>query len=413
MKLMGKIETAFTVAVLAAGMMTLTMCGLDSPATPETPSDGSGTEEPVPEKNDTVYVTGIEYPSDYDWGKDAEYGTVACSLFVEKAGKRIVEVPVGYYYETASDPDMHRCVDGHLYTDYSTDTETVIKKDGRTLFRYPGREMLSSFHVVGEDVYTVGTSRSGSDGFVFRKNGEAVIEIPDGKILSGIHEDNGTVCLAFRSDEWFEYEGDTKDAGYYVYQDGDLDAFVDRAVVRDVLAARMVSGEMCYVALKGSQTAEYVLSAGGVSRSLGVKDYGSLLTCSIEPGRSDIFVKGLCGGSGSKSLCHVVWRSSGAVAYALEAGTVPYYTIVSGEEIYDFVMPQSSFSEMQCYRNGSLYRSYGRDMAFLGSVPAVVSRGALYFIFSDKTDRRVPYLAFDGNIRPASFNGYYTSVTAW
>ena len=36
---------------------------------------------------------------------------------------------------------------GVLYTDYSTDSLTIIKKNGKHMFSYPGREMIVSMHV--------------------------------------------------------------------------------------------------------------------------------------------------------------------------------------------------------------------------------------------------------------------------
>ena len=104
---MGRVESVLTLVTMTAGAMLFTMCVQKSIVDPENP--GGETEVPVvPEKQDTLYVTGVEYPEGYDWVKDVEYGTVSCRLFLEKAGERIVEVPVGYSYETASDPDMHR-----------------------------------------------------------------------------------------------------------------------------------------------------------------------------------------------------------------------------------------------------------------------------------------------------------------
>ena len=88
------------------------MCGKER----DNPESGIPFPEP-PAHIDTLYVTGVEYPAGYDWIKDQDYGTVQCRLFLEKNGERIVDVPVGYFYETASDPDMHRCIGGRLLSD--------------------------------------------------------------------------------------------------------------------------------------------------------------------------------------------------------------------------------------------------------------------------------------------------------
>lgn len=415
MRLMGKIENVLSLLVMAACMVMLTMCGLKEGSVPDVPGGPSGGQDspdiPSPPKADTLYVTGVEYPEGYDWGKDVEYGTVACSLFVEKNGERIIEVPVGHFYETASDPDMHRCIDGHLYTDYSSDSETVVKRDGMTLFRYPGREMIHSFHVADGDVYTAGSPRNGSGGFVFRKNGAATVSVGDGWLLSDIHSDGERICLAFSAASVFEYEGDTYAPGYYMYSGGEISAIGRSGAESDVLAARMIDGKICYVAGTGGRTGGYVLCAGGVTRSISTEGYGDIYACRIMSGKSDIFLSAYCCMSGE--CRYAVWRSSGTVAFALEPGELPYYSFIDGDDTYGFVAPDDSFSEMLCYRNGSVHISYGKDVSFLGSVPAAVCKGGLYFICSGKSAPRKPYMAEETDIRSFPFNGYFTSVSVW
>ena len=107
----------------------------------------------MPERPKELYVTGVEYPEGYDWKADSDYGYVACTVFLMKDGERIVELDVDDRDMVASDADMHRCFGGHLYTDYSTESETVIKKDGDEMFRYPDRELICGFQVIDDDVY--------------------------------------------------------------------------------------------------------------------------------------------------------------------------------------------------------------------------------------------------------------------
>ena len=113
------------------------------------------------------YMTALDYQKGYDWRADPAEGDVKCSIVVYADGVPVMKVPVGAEYETSGDPDMHRIIDGHLYTDYSTDAETIIKRDGKTLFGYDGRESLRGMEVVDDDVYTLGQNRDG-DGFSFR-----------------------------------------------------------------------------------------------------------------------------------------------------------------------------------------------------------------------------------------------------
>ena len=130
--------------LFAAVMIAVMSCGLTEVGEPvRRPGGEVWTGPGVNVGNDDpdrtiCYVTLMSYPDGYDWRADREKGSVKCSLIVLANGLPMMKVPVGDEYETSSDPDMHRMIDGHLYTDYSTDSETVIKKDGRQLFRYSG-----------------------------------------------------------------------------------------------------------------------------------------------------------------------------------------------------------------------------------------------------------------------------------
>ena len=104
---------------------------------------GGDTDDDIQMMPKDRYVTGVEYPDGYDWMADLGSDADGAVLFLMNGDERIVELPVGYDSCISADADMHRCIDGHLYTDFSTDRETVIKMDGIELLRYPGREMIT------------------------------------------------------------------------------------------------------------------------------------------------------------------------------------------------------------------------------------------------------------------------------
>ena len=108
-----------------------------------------------------TYVTAFDYPDGYDWRHNPEKGSVRCSLIVFSDSKPIMKVPVGDAYLVSDDPDMHRVIDGHLYTDFATDSETVIKKDGKPFISYEGREAIVAALVKNDSLYTLGQKRNG------------------------------------------------------------------------------------------------------------------------------------------------------------------------------------------------------------------------------------------------------------
>ena len=62
---------------------------------------------------------------------------------------------------------------------------TVIKKNGKYLFSYPGREMMIGMHADSSGVYTLGQSRRGK-GFSFRRDGGLLFENAKGDLLGQI-----------------------------------------------------------------------------------------------------------------------------------------------------------------------------------------------------------------------------------
>lgn len=128
-----------------------------------------------------TYVLAFDYRDGYDWHSDRDYGYAECDMVLFANGRRMKTVPVGHAYSLLPDADMHRVSGGAIYSDYSSDTHTIIMRNGIELFRYPAREMILTLDVVtdpadgSEDIYTVGGSRTGT-GFSARRNGEVLVE---------------------------------------------------------------------------------------------------------------------------------------------------------------------------------------------------------------------------------------------
>ena len=164
----------------------------------ENSAGNSGEEDIGMHEIPLYYVAGVRYPDGYDWRRDPEYGTVECRMFLMQGENRILEFDVGYDYGVSSDADMARCIGEHVYTDYSTAAETVIKKDGKEMFRYPGREMISGFFIDGAGtVHTLGAPREGS-GWSYRRNGKAVFSSDEGFPAAGFHFDGSVPVFCYR-----------------------------------------------------------------------------------------------------------------------------------------------------------------------------------------------------------------------
>lgn len=416
---MGRLETVMTLVTLIVHMVFLTMCGMVDLGSPygNVPADdgfswaggdiGAGTD------TDTLYVTGVEYPAGYDWVRDMEYGTVECFLFMEKEGMRVLEVPVGFAYETASDPDMHRCIGGHLYTDYSTLGETVVKRDGKEIFRFPGREMFSDFYVSGSDVCTVGIRRSGREGFTYRINGEEVCSVENGRAVSDICFYKGYPGLVYVS-ETGAGDGGPGDGNYFMISGRDVTPCEFVSGMQQVLAVAMYDDSIYYVTgeEEGDRSFSYALmSDSGMVFGMEVDSYSGLSDCRIYKGPAGAYVSGICRDRISGEAEYVVWDSKGR-KYSLAPGRIPVYSFIEGDSIYDLVNPDGQFDAASVYRDGVRLFSYGFDMSIYGAAPAAVSFGKLYTLLVGPLDSRRPYMAEESEVKPFYFNGYFTGVTA-
>lgn len=109
-------------------------------------------------------------------------GVRADSIVVLRDGKTSLGVRIGDEEVATDDIDMHRYLSGHLYTDFSTGTQTVISRDGTEIFRYDGVERILFMAERGGDILTLGESRSGR-GFSSRVNGETVLQSDVGTVF--------------------------------------------------------------------------------------------------------------------------------------------------------------------------------------------------------------------------------------
>ena len=100
-------------------------------------TDSIATDAPL--AGEHVYLTAVRFPDGYAWDLDtcAVEGEVWIDLY--RDGEKVRSISAG----ASVHPDMHRYLGGHLYTDWSTDTETVVAREGAELFRFEGREAIS------------------------------------------------------------------------------------------------------------------------------------------------------------------------------------------------------------------------------------------------------------------------------
>lgn len=168
---------------------------------------GEAGERALPDVS--VFVSAVVVPDTYDWHRDTACGASACTLILVRDGETVLAIPTGSAAEVGTDPDTHHLIGGHLYTEYSSPSETVIRRDGAELFRYEGREVLLGLLEDGESIYTLGRNRSG-EGFCLRRDGEVLLRQNSGTVFGSfshssygrtgaLYRDGGAVCFCYRN----------------------------------------------------------------------------------------------------------------------------------------------------------------------------------------------------------------------
>lgn len=348
------------------------------------------------------YITGFDYPEGYDWRADRQAGSVKCSLVVFADMMPVMKIPVGESHEVGWEPDMHRIIDGHLYTDWSTASETVIKKDGQPLFRYSGREMICGMTCDGDDVYILGQNRSGS-GFCYRKNGEPVLKKESGYVIGGLQHTSEGICFSY-----CEPINSGNGAGrYYFVKDGSVSQIAVREDIKKIWDVVFYNGEVCYISdMTGIDVP--VAVCGEKMSAVNLPKSARMLACRFIPVSDNIIVEGVFSADGH-TLTSGLW-SDGVMLMMFDPG----YTVSSmctwQSGLCCLLSSSAAGAPAKIFRFG--------DMAEVpcgyipaGNSPLAVVNGILNVGLSSVSGGK-PIVWKDGSVQELDINGYISSVAA-
>ena len=390
-----------SIAMIAScGLIEIGDAGLDKDSNDEI-WGGPVEDEDVPSSlRQVCYMTALEYPKGYDWHSDVASGTVRCSLRVYMNSKLIMKVPVGDEYEMASAPDMHRIIDGHLYTDYSSAEATVIKKDGVELFRYQSRERMCGMCVLNEDLFTLGESRDGA-GFSYRKNGQEIISRTNGSVLGDLRLDGDTLCFTFMdyiltSDGYLER--------YYAVQNGVISQIAVREDLKKVWDTAFINGNLIYVATLTGVINPVLINGTGmtlISLPQGAEIISARLICSAGEICADILCRYKDG-----TLRNHLWKH--AQFYALfPAGCNISAVCLSGGGFFCALNPAASADKGYIYRSLEQYMMPEGYMCMSRNAIALVNGILNVGLSSQKNE--APMVWKDGQLETLDINGYISA----
>lgn len=185
---------------------------------------GGGTEPE--EDSSSLSICGVRVPEGYDWRKDTAIGiNPECSIVLFRGLEEVLSFPAGYDNCVSTDPDTHHLIEGHLYTEFSTVSSTVLKKDGTEILRIPGRFRFAGICPTPDGLLTLMEKRDGV-GFRFYRDRELVIERNDaslfGSFLDSSRPETGALSF-YEGSSYFAYKATL--AGYTSYHvvKGNLD----------------------------------------------------------------------------------------------------------------------------------------------------------------------------------------------
>lgn len=357
--------------------------------------EGAGTHKKV------WYATGFDYPEGYDWKTDSAVGEVRCSLIVFANGVPMMKIPVGSEYEVSPDPDMHRMIAGDVYTDYSTDSETVIKRNGETLFRYEGREMMIGMDVVEDDVYTLGQSRSGQ-GFSYRKNGELIYKNQAGSLFDHFLRDSCGHSFAYA-----ETVSSSSDAveRYYAYVEGEVRQIAVREDLKKVWDVCFDGDKVCFIASLVGINNPVIVSDHGIE-ALHIQSGYTMITGRFISDSYDGNVEMVLNDEKYKVRCGI-WKEC-QPEYLFAPGMTIFSTYRYDEGIHCIVNLNGG-SGVVIYREGDIY-NVTENYAVMGSRPLAMVDGILHVGLTSLSGKD-PVVWKDGDMQQLKMNGYISSIT--
>ena len=345
-----------------------------------------------------VYLTAVRFPDGYAWDLDtcAVNGEVWIDLY--RDGERVRSIPAG----ASVHPDMHRYVGGHLYTDYSTASETVLSSDGAELFRFEGRESLRGFLVLEDGVHTLGQDRDG-DGFTYRIEGRTVFRSETGEVMGGLDESGapGGALTTFGEDVFYVCSlPSERGKEYHVMRNAErCRTFPIGDGTRSVLVADGV------VSRVQSKTRSLVLEVDGKASRLELGGGEACLWCRMAAWDNDV-------------LALICAQRVGGKRYFLQTAGGKKFTPPSGETVSDLLCDGQRMGWTVTDSRGNLLRVRWSDGGvtegtggYLASGRCALLRDGRLFLALTGRNGSPNRLQKDSAHTDIPFNGYFTGIT--
>ena len=325
-----------------------------------------------------------------------------------KDGSRILTLGTGDDVEVSKDPDMHHIAGGCLYTEFTTATETVIKKNGEELFRYSGREILKGILVKDEALYTLGQDKDGQ-GFSFRKDGEILLSNTEGRVWGdmyeasyspsgALYEDQGDICFIYCT-------GNGRHVSWYAVREGKEKAFTPPDAVSDIYDIRRYDGDVCLVAMESHYRGP-VLYIGGRRTDLSTSSSVKCGTYRIHSNDSDFYISG-CISDPGKAITYL-WKAASGSMKAYEGNCPVFMMDGNGTACISYCRKEIRYSSDNLGAgslSGTFKKPSGRTCLF--------ADGVLYIAANPYGTDKSPILWKDGTEQSFEVDGVLTGISLY
>lgn len=338
-----------------------------------------------------TWATAVRFPDGYDWEVDtcAVEGAVWLDLYCD--GMLLRSVRAGESLQ----PDMHRFAGGHLYADSSTDTETVLYRDGAELFRFEGREALRGFLLQEDGIHTLGQDRDG-DGITYRVDGREVFRSDAGLVFG-----NGNALTENDGALWYGFSVKGK-AGreYRLMRESELAGTVEPdGTVYDFC---QMGGKAYWLQTRrGGLT----LVEDGSRTSVGLKAGETVRSGRIVPGADGLYIMVQAERSGTRRT--FIRLPDGSQRELADGETVG--AVLSDGKDTGWIVTASDGS-LRFIRKGGESLSIPRGGFLYGNDCALYADGHLFLALSGHFGEP-GRLVRDSEVTEIPFNGYFTSIT--
>ena len=373
-------------------------------------SSGVISRRPVPDT--IIYTSAIRFPEGYDWQIDTLAGSVPGELVLMRNGVDVCACTVGYDTHISADPDMHRIIGGRLFSDFSSDSETIILCDGHESFRYSGREAIYGMIVKDGAVWTLGQKRSGR-GITLRRNGNEVFSDEEGFSFGRLGESPG--CLFVKKGKvcCYYYRQESGAAAdnrrCFLVEEQNATEIVIQQRFSTIMDICSIGEDMIMVGLPEGHTGVLSIYEGDRMSSFPMNGYDNIGSCRIVPsGKGEYLLHGRCVQIANGVLNDFVCDRTGRFDYFSATNCqIEVYAggghriIVRGLTIFNWILIILDGASQQI---PGKYRMISRrcgcllgDEFFLGLNPSEAGSS--------------PYiLTSSGRKYPFSFNGFLTEV---